>query len=160
MNEWTMETNDVLYKLFYGKWEITSVIEGGPNYDESKTDEYTGRVVKYTADSIKVDGEEVLTAPAYAYGILPRESSWKFARAYEPRDTWFFDVNGGYFVYVWVETWIRDDYEGENEKVFKNFYIVDDNTLILDAFDGYYVMERLEYIENHEHLESYLDYMW
>ena len=82
MNEWTMETNDVLYKLFYGKWEITSVIEGGPNYDESKTDEYTGRVVKYTAESIKVDGEEVLTAPAYAYGILPRESSWKFARAY------------------------------------------------------------------------------
>ena len=156
-DEMAVRTNDILYKLFYGEWEIVSVIEGR-NFDQLQTDNYIGKIVKYANDSIIVDGEVVLAAPAYAYGIIPMDYYAEFSQGYGPNEP-IFDLDNEYFVYVWVETWVRGDYS-EEERSFKQFYVVDDNTLVLDAIDGYYIMKRLAYMENHDTLATYQDYWW
>lgn len=155
-NEMAIYTNEVLYKMFYGKWIIKSVIEGR-TFDETQVNNFIGKIVEYSENSIKVDGEEVLSAPAYAYGIIPIERYWEFVQGYSPYEE-FINEQGDYFVYISVETWrkgfVREDY------IFKHFFIVDDSTLILDAYDGFYVMERLEHIENYDLLETFQDYSW
>lgn len=157
INETVVMTNQVLYKLFYGKWEITSVIDG-KNFDEENADKYIGRIVEYRADCILVDGEEVLVAPLYAYGIIPIEEYADFSRGYGPKES-FINKESDYFVYVWIETCLNGEYNTE-DKVFKHFYIINDNMLVLDTYDGYYVMERIEHIEDYEIEVTYQDYYW
>lgn len=146
--EMSVRINAVLYKLFYGKWRISSVIQGR-NYKEEHVDAYLGKVVEYAEDSIKVDEKEVLTAPVYAYGVFPIEIYGVFVQGYSPEETYLKSQND-YFIYVSVETvsreFTREDY------AFKNFFIIDDDTLVLDAYDVFFVMERLAYAENYDEL--------
>lgn len=157
LDETIVMANHVLYKLFYGKWEITSVIEG-KNFNEENVGKYIGRIVEYREDCISVDGEEVISVPIYAYGIIPIDEYVDFSCGYAPNEN-FMNMESDYFVYVWVETCLYGEYNPE-DKVFKNFYIINDDMLVLDTYDGYYIMERIEHIEDYEIEVTYQDYYW
>lgn len=160
-----VETNNTYYKMFYGKWRISSVIKGryfkeyDNYYDEEKAGKYLGRTVEYSCGSIKVDGERALMAPAYAYAIVPADKFAWYVESYSPQEDIIDFTNNNYFIFVKVGTvWKKSDFQEKD--IFNSFFIVDDDTMVLAADGIFFWMKRVEHMRDYEVSETFQEYDW
>ena len=140
------------YKIFYGEWEIISYLS----------------LTRQTHSSICVIGEvftidqqgflyaDQLYRAEYAYNIVPIIGGTQ-RHVLPDIDIKEMGFEGNFFVYV-IAYYYSD--EGERwtsiNKPGSNFYILDNETLIIDFNGGAFIAKRLNYIENHE--EWYLPF--
>lgn len=133
------------YKLFYGEWKVEEVLFEHPRIgpDEGYLD-IIGKTVYYDKTLYKEDGNMISDEPFYDIAIIPRTN-----KPFES-DFWGeFDMGLGdkYFVFVSINfDWVFD----EREFPFASeFYIKDDNTLILSSHNCLYRMSRVSYIDGY-----------
>lgn len=140
--------SDYEYKIFWGKWEITEFMGYGKYCDGEKQDEYIGNTVYYDEEIIRINDDVVLREPIYQFGIIPADKYSIYTRIYPQQGgDILWGNNKEYFVHVQLKQTFT-----ENKTFFEygnRFYIVDENTLILDTDDGWYKMERLDYIDRY-----------
>jgi hypothetical protein len=139
------------YKLFYGEWEITEVIGYNHNYGKSFSgaDKIVGTRVSYDREKILANGLTVNNFK-YSYTINPNiKDMCYFNNTLTNQEL---GIKGEYYVFIHVETYIPGVNLGISF-VGDEFFILDDNRLILVKNNVFYLAERLSYIENKEDLD-------
>lgn len=142
---------DTEYKMFYGEWEVSKIIGEHKtlpvDIEEAKTN--IGKRITYQQDKIIYEGQEERKDPLYNYSIIPVKNP---IRSYILKMPTLEEIGikGEYFVFVWIRSPMELKGFLGNE-----FYIKDDNTLIVSYYDVYYELKRISYIEDHEYGETY-----
>jgi len=137
------------YKLFYGTWTVNKVICGkqirGITFDIIDVKKFIGFKIKYSNYSIEVNGQKKVDNPNYCIAVVPNQQNI----TYIPGLPSFGELGftGPYVSFVTANH--SEDLINEPFK-FTQFYIKDDNTLIL--FDGGYLYElkRISHLEDAE----------
>lgn len=113
-----------------------------------KQDSYVGRTIYYDNNSVKLNGNLILENPVYQFGVIPNNMFDIYTKIYpaEGGDIVWGKKNG-FFVHVQLRQ--VTDRKGQFIEFGNQFYIVDENTLILDTDDGWYKAERVAKIEGY-----------
>lgn len=150
------------YKLFYGEWEIienlnyTSRLFFSSQGELKEVDapDVIGKRIYYSQSEILYDGTIVGTSPAYCIYIIPviEDGQQQYFLGDHSISVMDLRIRGNYFNYVDV-----DCSENTNELFPINstsFYIVDNNTMVLEN-DGFeFLMKRVAFIENADMYEK------
>lgn len=146
------EQNDA-YKLFYGTWEITEMVERrmwpeewDSNFDAAGYKDILGMEVTYLPDVYEFGDIVRVENPDYMMTILPGDVGWmeqfSVPGSLDPEDELF----------VWVDicnfpsgTESGDSY-GFDSYVGSAFFIKDDDTLYCYAYDRFYEMKRVGWL--------------
>lgn len=153
------EQNDA-YKLFYGTWEITEMVEQrrapedwGAAY-EAGYEDILGMEVTYLPDVYEFGDIVRVENPDYLMRILPTSAAWmehfSAPASLIPEDE----------IFVWVTIYnFPDETEsgisyGFDSYVGKNFFIKDDNTLYCYAYDRYFEMKRVGWLGDESEKEN------
>ncbi|MHB8131615.1 MAG: hypothetical protein ACYDEX_21750 [Mobilitalea sp.] len=148
-------TRDGGYKMFYGEWEVTKIVGVDiryPNYpiDMERAESLIGRRVSYTYQSFKLEDVEMLKDPIYTIEILPVEKNKSYIGGMPTLEE--IGITGNYFAFISIHN--VNDLLGDMDGT--EFYVKDDNTLILFERDVYYELKRISYIENGERWHQHL----
>lgn len=139
---------DYEYKMFFGKWEVTEFMGKGQYCYGEKQEAFIGSTVYYDNSKIQINEVTVLKRPTYQFGIIPNDKHSIYTQIYPAEGS---DVlwgrEEGYFVHVQLRQNVTE--EGDFFEFGDKFYIVDENTIILDTEDGWYKMKRLDYIDGY-----------
>ena len=138
---------DSNFKLFWGKWKVTKVM-GEHVFDERAFEWYTsfdtdneaekliGTVYEFTDSNISIDTEIIAEKIMYKYYVIPKKnfsSKDMFLMEYSaPED---FGLNGNFFLLV-------EAISKEQKYFCTEFYVKDNDTLILISDNIYYEMKR------------------
>lgn len=128
MDQWgyQMFDGDDRYKLIYGEWKITSVI----NENDSSSVYEVGGIINFSKDSVWLDGEKIGSDyPNYEFTIAPSNEDL----------TKKLNLEGNYYVQFFVP----------GNKLLGDFYIKDDNTLFMKYDRLYMQLERIDHIPNY-----------
>ncbi len=98
--------------------------------------------VTYLSNSCNFGGIETVGAQEYLIYILPADSRLLFDQRQASMDTLLPD--SGY--YIWVQT--------ADSPVGEGFFIKDDNTLYLRAYNCIYEMKRVSYMDGYDYERS------
>ena len=162
------EQNDA-YKLFYGTWEITEMVERR-NWPEewdaaidTRYEDILGMEVTYLPDAYEFGDIVSVEDPEYLMRIIPKNTQWmdrfKAPQSLIPEDEFF----------VWVEidtaefpTGTESGHSyGFSAYVGSEFFIKDDTTLYCYAYDHFFEMKRVGWLgderekQNEEENEIY-----
>lgn len=147
--------NNLSYKIFYGKWKATKIIED-PRKQGIKADKnisnLIGTEITMLPEKVIVGNEVVTNYPMYQISIIPIFSETQaYIKDLPPINE--VNIKGNFFAFVDVE----DFYEVLNSDFpFNSFYVVDDETLVAEQ-DGYYVeLKCIEYIDDVEYRIEFL----
>ena len=155
------EIVDYEYKLFYGEWEVKEFINFTASIPKSTTEEgretqypdIIGTKIYYNRDTIMNDDKIVCKSPIYSIGVIPVLENEQLFLGKHSMSIKELGIKGEYFNFVTV---ICEDYidNVSNEIVGISFYIVDNNTLILEYNACEFIMKRTAFIENVDMFES------
>lgn len=140
---------DYSYKIFYGEWELTEFMGIGQHFRGDHKKEYIGTKIYYDSKKIEINSEVVVDMPSYSCAIIPMDKWYMFKSAMRPA-TGVEEMLGQdkpYFVHTVVENLYTKD-----NKYFEfgsEFYIVNEDEMILETEDGWYKMERLSYLDGY-----------
>lgn len=145
------EQNDA-YKLFYGTWEITEMVERRKSPEEwdaayeAGYEDILGMEVTYLPDVYEFGDIVRVENPDYLMAILPTSAAWMehfdAPKSLIPEDEFF----------VWVDvTNIPSGTESGSSYGFESyvgseFFIKDDNTLYCYAYDRFFEMKRIGWL--------------
>lgn len=145
---------DSEYKLFYGEWEIKKFInftasipiafaEKGEGGQPPK--DIIGTKIFFDRDKILNNDKIVCTDPIYTISIIPiLKNGQQFLgeRSMSIKDL---RIKGEYFNFITVKD---GNFLNLDDVIGTEFYIVDNNTLILEYKACEFVMKRTAFIEN------------
>lgn len=133
------------YKLFFGEWEIKRVIGYNNKLGETLPEfsSNIGKKIFYGNDKIECDNLS-LDNFLYSYTILPNEKNECYF--YNTLTNEQLGVSGKYYVFVHVETFIKELGYDSTAFIGDEFFINDDNTLILVKYGVFYLAERVSHI--------------
>lgn len=142
---------DHSYKLFYGEWVITDVIETNLMEPEAVERAKDKRGEKYYFDEgkITIDDETFCELPQYSISMIPTTEWQRSAgRTFPIFDYSTIDSDSKKLSYkVPFYCYVRV-YDSAHDRAIA-FYVLDDNTLILD--EGIQLkLERISHISNYE----------
>lgn len=153
-NEHVYKQNDA-YKLFYGTWEVTSIVSehirlGG---DEGCED-ILGMQITYLPDKYEFGGIVSIENPNYLMSIFPTDSSFLNMQEQVSMKTLMSDSD--YFVWVQIvdkptssEAVTGKDF-GLELYVGNEFFIKDDNTLYCFDYNCIYELKRVSYMDDYD----------
>lgn len=153
-NEHVYEQNDA-YKLFYGTWEVTSIVSehvrlGG---DEGCED-ILGMRITYLPDKYEFGGIVSIENPNYLMSIFPTDSPFLNMQEQVSMKTLMPDSD--YFVWVQIvdkptssEAVTGMDF-GLEVYVGNEFFIKDDNTLYCFDYNCIYELKRVNYLDDYD----------
>lgn len=151
------EQNDA-YKLFYGTWEITQVVLQHRNQGDEGYEDILGVQVTYLPEMYGFGGIVKVNNPNYIMSIVPLNG-----HSYISDMTVSPYVKNDWFIFVEVADWpvgegVIDGMEyGFEPYVGHDFFIIDDNTLYLFAYNCYYEMKRVSYMSEYDHLYDQME---
>ncbi|MHB8131830.1 MAG: hypothetical protein ACYDEX_22890, partial [Mobilitalea sp.] len=125
------------YKMFYGEWEIAKIVGLDiryPNYpiDMEWAKSLIGRRVSYTYESFKIDDVEILKDPVYTIVISPVMENKSYIGGMPTLEE--IGITGNYFAFIYIYN--VHDFSGDLDG--REFYVKDDNTLVLFERAVYY----------------------
>lgn len=145
---------DYSYKSFYGEWQITEFMGIGQHYRGERQEEYIGNRIYYSSKEIYINDEIMIVNPRYHCAIIPMDKWHMYKSSLHPavgaRE--MLGRNDEYFVQVLI-----GNIYTKNKDVFEfgsTFYIVNEDELILETDDGWYKMERLNYLDGYPDIMS------
>jgi len=135
---------DSTYKIFYGEWEIISVLGENQRFgaDDNSLD-----IIGYTfyMDStiLKINNEIISSNPCYSVKIIPTsvKSYFKMMPTIDE-----LGIVGEYYCYV--ESYPDKEFNSPIGAV--QFFVKDDTTIIIFTRNAYYEVIRKEYIPKYE----------
>ncbi len=133
------------YKMFYGKWEIKNIFGYNNKLGETLPEfsSNIGKKIFYGNDKIEYDNLS-LDNFLYSYTILPNEKNECYF--YNTLTNEQLGISGEYYVFVHVETFIEELGSNSPKFIGDEFFIIDDNTLILVKDGVFYLAERVSHI--------------
>jgi hypothetical protein len=153
-DEHVYEQNDA-YKLFYGTWEITSIVsEHGRLGGDEGCEDILGMQVTYLPDRYEFGGIVTVDNPNYLMSIFPTNSPRLYYSDQISVKTLMPDSD--YFVWIQIvdkptssEIKTGLDY-GYEVYVGDEFFIKDDNTLYCYDYNCIYELKRIDYIDDYD----------
>lgn len=137
---------DTEYKMFYGEWEVAEVL--GRHQKEPLemeiAEELIGNSIAFYREEILIDGIQVVKDPGYHFTIIPVIPDKKYIR-YMP-SLKEIGITGNYFIYVYI----YNVFDQTGDLFGAEFYIKDDQTLVMFYQEVYYELKRISYIEDAE----------
>ncbi len=133
------------YKMFYGKWEIKNIL-GYDNKLGETLPEFNlniGKTIFYGNDKIEYD-DLTLENFLYSYTILPNEKDNCYF--YNTLTNEQLGISGEYYVFVHVETLTEELGANSPDFIGDEFFIIDDNTLVLVKNGVFYLAKRQTHI--------------
>lgn len=143
---------DTNYKLFFGEWKVGKII--GENQEQGadeNADALIGMTYFYSDGGIREgkmssigDGDYVVARQEYHYYLVPKDSDNLFPNMPSPDEL---GIEGEYVIFVSVIFSDNSVYSSDAMSTFKggNFYVKDNDTLILYANNVFYEMNRISY---------------
>lgn len=139
------------YKLFYGTWEITQVVYQHRNQGDEGYEDILGMQITYLPEMYGFGGMVKVDTPNYIMAIVPLGRSFIEDMTVSPyvKDDWFIyvEIDGPYGV-----GGMNGREYGFEPYVGSSFFIIDDSTLYLYAYNCYYEMKRVGYMSEYDHL--------
>ena len=153
-DEHVHEQNDA-YKLFYGTWEVTSIVsEHGRLGGDEGYEDILGLQITYLPDKYEFGGIVSVDKPNYLMSIFPTDSP--FFNMQEQVSIKTLMPNSDYFVWVQIvdkptsSEAITGKDLGLEVYVGNEFFIKDDETLYCFNYNCIYELKRVSYVEDYD----------
>jgi len=151
LNEHVYEQNDA-YKLFYGTWEVTSIVsEHGRLGGDEGYEDILGMQITYLPDKYEFGGIVSIDNPNYLMSVFPINSYFLSDQRQASVTTLMPDSD--YFVWVQIvdkpTTETGMDY-GFESYVGNEFFVGDDNTLYSFDYNCIYELKRVSYMDDYD----------
>lgn len=152
---------DSEYKLFYGEWEIKECINftaSVPNStaEEGKESQYPdiiGTKIYFNRDKILNNDKIVCTSPIYTIGIIPVLEKEQLFLGKHSMSIKGLGIEGEYFNFVTILDENNIDFVSD-EIIGNTFYVVDNNTLVLEYNACEFIMKRTSFIDGANMFEN------
>ncbi len=151
---------DSEYKLFYGEWEIKEFINFTASIPKTMTDEeelqypdIIGTKIYFDRDKVLNNGKIVCKSPVYTIGIIPVLEKEQLFLGKHSMSIKELGIKGEYFNFVTVAS-ADNMNNGSDEIMGKTFYVVDNNTLVLEYNACEFIMKRTAFIDDADMFEN------
>lgn len=139
------------YKLFYGTWEISSVVSrhrsqgGNEGYED-----VIGMEVTYLSKSYGYGDDILVSDPEYQIYVMPMSAA---ALSRQEKNIYSLLPEAEYYVWVEIANLPGDnkngEFSGQDEYIGSTFFLKDDNTMYCVNNNCIYEMTRVDYIPDH-----------
>lgn len=152
---------DFEYKLFYGEWEVKEFINFTASIPKSVTEEgeesqypdILGTKIYFTRDKIVNNDKIICSSPVYNIGIIPVVEKEQLFLGKHSMSIKELGIKGEYFNFVTVLD--ENNINNLSDEIIGNtFYVVDNNTLILEYNACEFIMRRIAFIEDADMFEN------
>ena len=137
--DFTFGYGDSGYKLFFGKWQVSKLIAENIRFGARDIDQMIGVTFFFDWDSVSVNDKEITKNPHFTINIIPFNPQPYIPYMPNQNDI---GLTGEYYTYFYVDEMISEYSVG--------FFIKDDMTLIMEYMEGYYEVNRVLHIPDHE----------
>lgn len=160
-NQEKRQVTDSEYKLFYGEWEIKECINFTASIPKSTAEEgeepqypdIIGAKIYYSRDKILNNNKTVCTFPIYTIGVIPILEKEQLFLGKHSLSIKVLGIKGEYFNFVTVLD--ENNIDTVSDEIIGNtFYVVDNNTLVLEFNACEFIMKRTAFIDDADMFEN------